>query len=313
MSALTLDALHVLDAIERTGSFAAAAKELFRVPSTISYAVGKLEEELGVRVFERAGPRVSLTAAGRALLDEGRPLLLAARQLEHKVRRVARGWETEFAIATDVLFSPAMLATEIRDFYAAADSTRLRFSQEALSGTWEVLLEGRADLVIGAAGEGPPGGGYRTELIGQVSFVFVVAPSHPLAALQRPLNKADLMAHRVISVADSARRLPARTVGLLAGQDTLTVPDLAEKFRFQLAGLGGGFLPEPWARAAISRGLLMEKAVEETRAAEHFYLAWRTGERGAALDWWLQRLRRTDLLARLPSAADALLSAFQAA
>ena len=209
MSALTLDSLHVLDAIERSGSFAAAAKELFRVPSTISYAVSKLEEDLGVRVFDRAGPRVTLTPAGRALLDEGRPLLLAALQLEHKVRRVARGWETEFAIATDVLFSPVLLAPEIRDFYTAADSTRLRLSQEALSGTWEVLLDGRADLVVGAAGEGPPGGGYRTELIGQVRFLFVVAPSHPLAAIDRPLNKADLMAHRMISVADSARRLPA--------------------------------------------------------------------------------------------------------
>ena len=226
---------------------------------------------------------------------------------------MARGWESEFAIATDVLFSPALLTPEIRDFYAAADSTRLRFSQEALSGTWEVLLDGRADLVVGAAGEGPPGGGYRTELIGQVSFVFAVAPFHPLAAFDRPLDKADLMAHRMVSVADSARRLPARTVGLLAGQDTLTVPDLAEKFRFQLAGLGAGFLPEPWARAAVSRGLLVEKAVEEARAAEHFYLAWRTGERGAALDWWLQRLRRTDLLARFAASVGTLLSPFQAA
>ncbi len=313
MAGLTLDALHILDAIDRSGSFAAAAKALFRVPSTISYSVGKLEDDLGVRLFERAGPRVSLTPAGRALLDEGRPLLLAAQQLEHKVRRVARGWETEFAIATDVLFSPALLAPEIRDFYAAADSTRLRFSQEALSGTWEVLLEGRADLVVGAAGEGPPGGGYRTEPIGQMPFVFAVAPFHPLAALQRPLNKADLMAHRVVSVADSARRLPARTVGLLAGQDTLTVPDLAEKFRFQLAGLGVGFLPEPWARAAIARGLLVEKAVEEARAAERVFRAWRTGEGGAALDWWRQRLRRTDLLARFAASAVALLPPSQAA
>lgn len=313
MAGLTLDALNILDAIDRSGSFAAAAKALFRVPSTISYSVGKLEDDLGVRLFERAGPRVSLTPAGRALLDEGRPLLLAAQQLEHKVRRVARGWETEFAIATDVLFSPALLAPEIRDFYAAADSTRLRFSQEALSGTWEVLLDGRADLVVGAAGEGPPGGGYRAEPIGQMPFVFAVAPSHPLAALQRPLNKADLMAHRVISVADSARRLPARTVGLLAGQDTLTVPDLAEKFRFQLAGLGVGFLPEPWARAAIARGLLVEKAVEEARAAERVFLAWRTGEGGAALEWWRQRLRRTDLLARFAASAVALLPPSQAA
>ena len=56
MLKLTLDALQLLDAIDRGGSFAAAAKELFRVPSTISYSVSKLEDDLGVQVFERAGP-----------------------------------------------------------------------------------------------------------------------------------------------------------------------------------------------------------------------------------------------------------------
>lgn len=40
---ITLDALEVLDAIDRKGSFAAAANELFRVPSAISYTVQKLE------------------------------------------------------------------------------------------------------------------------------------------------------------------------------------------------------------------------------------------------------------------------------
>ena len=83
MLKLSLDALQVVDAIDRGGSFAAAAKELFRVPSTISYSVAKLEEDLGIQLFERAGPRVTLTAAGRTLLDEGRHLLLAARDLEH--------------------------------------------------------------------------------------------------------------------------------------------------------------------------------------------------------------------------------------
>lgn len=307
MLRLSLDSLQILDAIDRGGSFAAAAKELFRVPSTISYSVAKVEEDLGVQIFERSGPRVQLTAAGRTLLEDGRELLLAAQHLEHKVRRVARGWEAEFSVALDLLFPPSMLAPEIQEFYSVADSTRLRFSYEALSGTWEALLDRRADLIIGASGEGPAGGGYIAELMGTLPFVFAVAPSHPLAGLDRPLQKADLMAHRMISIADSARRLPPRTVGLLIGQDTLTVPNLTEKFNFQVAGLGGGFLPEPWARPAINAGLLVEKQVEETRAPESLYLAWRSGERGAALDWWLEKLRGVDLTQRLGPADPAML------
>lgn len=299
MLKLSLDALQMLDAIDRGSSFAAAAKELFRAPSTISYAVARLEEDLGVVVFERLGPRVTLTPAGKTLLDEGRHLLVAARHLEHKVRRVANGWETEFAIGMDVLFSPTSFAKEIGEFYEVASGTRLRFSHEALSGTWEALLDRRVDLLVGAAGEGPPGGGYIARSLGSIPFVFAVAPHHPLAAVTRPLKPSDVLAHRVVSVADSALRLPARTVGLLLGQDTLTVPSLVEKFDFQVAGLGVGYLPEPWARKAIEAGRLVEKQVEEQRAPENFYLAWRTGEQGAALNWWLSRLRDVDLLARL--------------
>jgi DNA-binding transcriptional LysR family regulator len=299
MTKLTLDALLVLDAIDRGGTFAAAAKELFRVPSTVSYAVAKLEEDLGVALFLRAGPRVELTAAGRALLADGRELLLAAQRLEHKVRRVARGWEAEFSIAIEGLFSPDLFAAELRAFYEVADSTRLRLIHEALSGSWEALLDRRADLVIGAAGDGPPGGGYVAELIGVLQFTFAVAPSHPLAAVDRPLTREDLLRHRVVSVADSARRLPPRTVGLLVGQDTVTVPGLMDKLRFQVEGLGVGFLPAAWARAAIDAGLLVEKAVVESRPPERLYLAWRSGEQGSALAWWIDRLRKGDLLARL--------------
>ncbi|WP_151633592.1 LysR substrate-binding domain-containing protein [Noviherbaspirillum aerium] len=292
MLKLTLEALQIVDAIDRLGSFSAAGKEVFRVPSTISYTVAKLEEDLGVALFERSGPKVILTAAGKELLKEGRHLLRAAGDLEMRVRRVASGWETEFAVGMDSMLSPIALKEDIQAFYQVADQTRLRIVQEALSGSWEALLDRRVDLLIGAAGEGPSGGGYKAEAIGTVRFLFAVAPSHPLAAIDRPLRKDDLRGYRAISVADSVRQTPARTVGLLLGQETLTVPDMRTKYHLQMAGLGFGFLPEACVREALATGALVVKEVEEPRAEEVFYLAWRTGEEGAALKWWLERARR---------------------
>ncbi|MDC8756101.1 LysR family transcriptional regulator [Janthinobacterium fluminis] len=299
MLRLSLEALQIVDAIDRRGSFSAAGKELHRVPSTISYTVGKLESELGVQVFERNGPRVVLTRAGQELLKEGRYLLKAAHDLEQRVRRVASGWETELGIGYDALFSARAFEADARAFYAVAQQTRLRLVQEALSGTWEALLEGRVDLLVGAAGDGPAGGGYVSQAIGTLPFVFAVAPGHPLADASEPLGRNQLQHHRAIVVADSARRLAPRTVGLPLGQDALTVPTMQAKFDYQLAGLGFGFLPEPCARAAIGRGQLVEKAVEEPKPDETFYLAWRAGEDGAALSWWLARLREPGLFARL--------------
>lgn len=296
MLKLSLDALQILDAIDRRGSFASAGKELHKVPSTISYTVSKLEQDLGVQLFDRIGPRAHLTEAGVALLDEGRHLLRAARELEMRVRRVASGWEAELAVAVDSLFQPALLAEDVRAFSTVAEQTRIRLISEALSGTWEALLDRRADLLVGAAGEGPSGGGYVVEPLGVVRFVFAVAPGHPLAALPEPLGREQLAAHCAIAVADSARRLLPRTVGLLMGQETVTVPDTVSKFRLQCAGLGFGFLPEPYVQAAVAQGRLVVRQVEEPKPDETFWLAWRTGEEGAALRWWRERMRQPGLM-----------------
>ncbi len=299
MLRLSLEALQIIDTVDRLGSFAAASKEIHRVPSTISYTVSKLEQDLGVEIFERAGSRLTLTPAGDELLKEGRHLLKAAEDLATRVRRVATGWETKFVIGMDTLFAPIALAEDVKAFYQAADRTQLRFVQETLSGTWEALLERRADLLIGASGQGPSGGGYIVEPMGTLRFVFAVAPSHPLAGVSRPIGKSDLYEHRTVAVADSARTLPVRTIGLIFGQETITVPDIQCKLDFQLAGIGGGFLPEPCVRQAIAAGRLIEKQVEEPKPDETYYLAWRTNEQGNALKWWLERMRREKALEHL--------------
>lgn len=299
MFRISLDALLILDAIDRTGTFAGAGNALHKVPSTISYTVSKLEQDLGVQVFQRQGPKVTLTVAGKELLREGRYLLKAAEDLEHRVRRVASGWETELAIGLDSAFSPVALMSEIADFYKIANLTRLRFSEETLSGSWEALLDRRVDLLIGAVGAGPSGGGYNAEVIGTTRFVFAVSPRHPLAAVEKPLGKAELYAYKAIAVGDSVRKMPPRTVGLLFGQDTLTLPNMRAKYQFQLAGIGFGFLPEPLARDAIANGLLIEKQVEEPRPPEPLFLAWRSEEAGEGLQWWIDKMQAPGLIDRL--------------
>lgn len=303
MLRISLEALHIIDAIDRRGSFAKAALELHRVPSTISYLVGKLEDDLSVQVFDRNGPRVVLTAAGRELLKEGRTLLRAAQDLEHRVRRVASGWETELAICIDSMFPIVALAPHLAAFDAVTRQTRLRIVHETLSGPWEALLERRVDLLVGAAGEGPAGGGYIARPIGDIDFVFAVAPSHPLAGAPEPLDRARLQQHRALVVADSARNMLPRTVGLLLGQETLTVPTMQAKLSLQVAGLGFGFLPRHCAQPALAAGTLVEKQVEEVRAPETFYVAWRSGEQGCALKWWRERMLEPGLFAQLLGAA----------
>jgi DNA-binding transcriptional LysR family regulator len=172
--------------------------------------------------------------------------------------------------------------------------TRLSFSREVLGGAWDALAEKRADLVLGAAGDPPPGGGYRLRLMAEAALIFAVAPGHPLATADAPLSEARIAAHRAVVATDTSRRLAPRSVGLLAGQDTLSVPDIETKLAAQIAGLGCGFLPAFLAAPAIAAGQLVEKAVEQPRLPVRLQLAWRELRPGNALSWWIAAIERAD-------------------
>lgn len=291
---LSLDALEVIDAIARKGSFAAAADALFRVPSAITYTVRKLEDDLGVALFDRSGHRATLTEAGAELLREGRNLLQAAGELEARVKRVATGVETELAIAVGDLLDIGPLYPVLEAFYAQGFGTRIRLLHEVYGGIWDALITRRAAISIGAPGEGPPGGGYTIRRMGTVHFVFAVAPQHPLANLPEPLKNTDIMLYRSISAADSSRNLPPRTSGILTGQDVLTVPDMRAKLLAQMQGLGVGYLPQPLAERHAKRGELVIKQVAEPKPEVMSYLAW-CSDGGKAQQWLLLRLGQLTL------------------
>lgn len=298
MLKISIDALEVIDAIARKGSFAAAAESLFRVPSALTYTVRKLEADLGVTLFDRSGHRASLTEAGAELLNEGRHLLDAAQALESRVKRIATGVETDIGIAISDLFNAGPIYEILQDFYAQGFGTRVKLMREVFGGSWDALLSGRADISIGAPGEAPSGGGYSTKLLGHLDFVFAVATNHPLATFAEPLDNQDIIQHRAVAAADSSRNLPPRTSGILSGQDVLTVPDMQTKLEAQVIGLGVGYLPKKLAQRYVEQGKLIIKRVAEPKTLAPTFLAWRNHRKssmGKAQQWLLKRFERLSL------------------
>lgn len=287
---LSLDLLSILDAIERHGSFTAAARALHRVPSALSHAVAKLESELGAQLFIRHGRTARLNEAGRALLADGRHLLRAADELERRVQRIAHGWEADLRIAVDMVLPVERLYPLVERFHAEGHTTRLQLSYEVLGGGWDALATERADLVVGVPGDRPPRGGIDSRRLGDGHLIFVVAPTHPLAAETTPISPETLRRHRAVVLPDTSRELSARSVGLLEGQPTLRVPDMAAKAAAQIAGLGVGHLPHWLADPEIAAGRLVEKQLAETHPAMPCHIAWRTRGRGKACDWFIAAL-----------------------
>ena len=309
---LTLDALNVLDAIDRRGSFAAAAEVLFRVPSAISYTMQKLEQDLDTPLFDRAGHRAVLTPAGRTLLEEGRQILTAAHELEGQVKRIATGWETELRIAVDTIFPTTTLLPLVNEFltqqantntndeldsdkHFTNKGTQIQLQHEVLGGSWDALISNRSDLVIGASGDGPTGSGYSTLLLGEFDMLFAVPPNHPLAKMEEPISSSDIQKYRAVAVADSSRDLPPRSIGLLTGQQVLTVPDMQSKLDAQIQGLGVGYMPHFWINDAINRQQLVVKSVQGVRSTPRLHAAWRSDNQGKALQWFVEQLRKTEI------------------
>lgn len=290
---LTPDALAMLQAIDDAGSFAAAARALGVVPSALTYRVRQIEDALDVLLYDRSSRQARLTAAGTELLREGQRLLSEIDAVANRVKRVATGWESQLTLAIDSIIAKATIMELCESFFALGAPTRLKLRDEALAGTLESLTSGLADLAIGGAQEATTSAGIHSKPLGPVSFVYAVAPHHPLAAAPEPLTDELLLLHRAVAVADSVQRGGSLTFGLLAGQDVFTVANMRDKLDAQLRGLGGGYVPECMARPHIDAGRLVVKKTERPPRVVRVSYAWRGGterQQGRALQWWLKQL-----------------------
>lgn len=303
--------LALLATIARRGSLAAAARELGLVPSALTYRLRRLEEALDVLLFDRRGGRARPTPACEELLRSGGELLREWQALTQRVRRIATGWEAELTIAADAVIDTATLLELCERFDALQAPTRLRLRSETLSGTLQALHAGRADLALGVQLELAGRGDIATETLGDVAFVFVVAPHHPLARAPQPLSPAKIRAHRIVAVADSGAG-GGLSVGIQPGQDVLTVPSMGWKLAAQLRGLGCGWLPQPLVQPHLDAGRLVACATTLPPRISRVGYAWRASAaaQGRALAWWLQQLRdgrtRAALLMRRAGPAPAL-------
>lgn len=291
--ALNLEALALLELIESRGSFAAAAAALNKAPSAITYQLRQLEESLDLLIYDRTGHKALLTPAGKVLLEEGRKLLQDSEALRKRVKAIASGWEPELRIVLDSIVPFEAIMPWIREFDALKSPTRLRITCEVLSGTWEALYSGRADLLIGSRlnqSQFASSTGLNLINLGKAHFVFAVAPHHPLASEAEPICSATLAQHRAVAVGDTSRNFKPLTFGLQSGQDVLTVASLPDKIEAQAQGLGCGWVPTHFAKDALQSGRLLVKAVEDEGRESDLCAAWHRGHQGRALSWWTEFL-----------------------
>jgi DNA-binding transcriptional LysR family regulator len=287
--------LALLEAIRDHSSLSRAAATLGKAPSTVSHAARQLEEKFDALLFDRRRYRMQLTPAGQLLARESARMAEDSARLSRRVRQVASGWEDRIWIVTDEVIEFDLLLPSIAAFDTLQSGVSLRVTHEVLRGTWEALVDGRADIVVGATNEPPAIKGLQWFELGVMQWVFAVAPHHPLAKVSGPLHREQILAHRAVVVADTARNQAGRSYGVVGGQATLAVPGMHEKIAAQRDGLGVGWLPHHRVSGLLKQGKLVEKQTSDPREPNTLYVAWRGDSSGRALEWWLDQFRQKRL------------------
>lgn len=290
---ITLEALRILDAIDRNGSFGAAATELHKVRTALTYTINKLEQDLNVTLFDRTGHRAVLTEAGELLLNQGRHLLENALALEQRITHLGEGWEPKIRIAFDDTLNGEKLMKMFAQFFDACHYTELDISSEILMGTWDALQNNRVDIAIGVTQTAPTSAQFASQILGSLDFVFAVSPDHPLASLPEPLSSESILKYQSVVVADTGPSHSSITYGVLTGQKRFRVSRIREKLLAQIAGIGVGYLPKSYVDEAIKAGLLISKEVQKPKGKAYLSCAWRIDKQeGKSMQWLIKYLKK---------------------
>ncbi len=178
--------------VARLGGFAAAARSRNLDPSSVSRAVAGLEQELGVRLFQRSTRKLSLTEAGDLYLSRVAPLIAELSQARDEVQAASKGLTGVLRITASVAFGYQQLAPLFSEFCARHPLLKL---EVLLTDTNLHLVNDRIDLAI-RLGSRFEGGVICSKLM-TTRYRVCASPSY-LRSHGTPGKPADLAKHRCL-------------------------------------------------------------------------------------------------------------------
>ncbi|AYF74235.1 LysR family transcriptional regulator [Nocardia yunnanensis] len=178
-------------------SFTAAARALNLVQSAVSTSVGKLEHELGVRLFDRTPRTLELTEAGRAMVAPARSLLRARGDIVDAIDAARGEIRGEVVVGNLMNIHNFDLAGDIAELRRRFPGVTLRMRQSisGMAGNLAGLRDNSLELAL-LAGRSDQFPGITTHLVTAETLVLCTAPGHPLAG--KPFRAADLDGVRFI-------------------------------------------------------------------------------------------------------------------
>lgn len=261
---ITLDQLRALEALARTGTFAAAAAALGRGHTSVLYLIRTLEDALGFAVVDRSGYRTTLSAHGRRVLAGAREVLAAEAELHAVVHELRAGWEPTLRVVFDGIVPIEPLLHAVGQLARERVPTQIDVRAEFLAGVEDTFVRSAADLMIAVV---PPSVALTAVPLPALPASLVAHRDHPLAH-GRHDTKA-LRRHLLLTVRGSDPRLELPTAAIEA-HATVHLNDFGAKRAAVLAGIGYGWLPDALIADDLARGRV--RRIAWTRASRHRFV-----------------------------------------
>jgi len=248
---ITLEQWLSLVTVVEAGGYAQAAEALHKSQSSLTYAVQKIEELLGLKVFEIQGRKAVLTPTGHMLYRRARTLIDEAEGMERAARKVSAGWESEISLAVEIVFPMWLMIDCLNAFGKESPQTRIELYETVIGGTSEALLSRRVDMAISPWVPT----GFVGELLLTMKAIPVAHPDHPLHKLGRELTARDLRKHRHLVVRDSGTQRDTKSQTIEAEQ-RWTVSNISTSIAAACRGYGFAWFVEEKIRGELAEGLL---------------------------------------------------------
>ena len=174
----TLQQLKLFEAVSRNSSFTRAAEELFLTQPAVSIQIKRLEEQVGLPLFEVVGKKIFPTVAGKAMYKASVDILGRAEELKNTVEELkgeVKGPLQLSVVTTSKYFMPHLLGTFLQQYPEV--EPKLKFTNRA--NVIERLINNEDDFVV--MGQIPDDKNLETYPFLENILGIVAPPNHPLA------------------------------------------------------------------------------------------------------------------------------------
>ena len=166
----------------RTENFSLAANHLYTAQPNLSKKIALLEQSIGVRLFERVGKRVSLTAAGRLLYREWSDAMDRIDRAVRQAQAIEKAQGNSVTIGVlEGLSIPAQAPEHMERFLAENPTLRMRLERAGFRQLWQGLDSGQYDLIITMEDQNIRRNGLESIQVGSFQSVIAINDSNPIA------------------------------------------------------------------------------------------------------------------------------------